>query len=503
VGASTPDRDAVLPLPEYGQPGLNGAALKDPAFTENRAEPIHRWVPWIAGFSAGFVRDCLREYLADVEPGRALVLDPFAGVGTTLVEAFRRGYNTLGFEINPWAALAARAKLEAAEVSLAELDGWVNAFEAFMRETAGRGATPDSSLAPPGFRSRIPFFSPQVEPQVLWALAFSQSMGDPKIRDLFLVAFGSVMVKFSNYTYEPSLTSRPGCGKPLVEVADVGAMVAARLQEMAADCRALQAELAVRQPHTDHTHTPIPPHTHTANTIQLNRGALPDGSHARRERRVIQDSIFDAENHLEAASVDLAVTSPPYLNNYHYVRNTRPQLFWLEFIEKSTELRRIEEASFGKFWQTVRDGERLDLEFRLPELEATLEGLRGRNVEKGAYGGPGWSNYAAQYFNDTDRFCQVMARLLKPGARMVVVIGNSILQGIEIKVEEFLAQIAERHGLRREAVHVLRTKRVGNSIIRSAVRNAAAPAASLYEVAVVLRKPGGLRTTGPSTACGR
>jgi hypothetical protein len=326
-----------------------------------------------------------------------------------------------------------------------------------MHETAGIGAVPDTTIAPAGFRSRIPFFSPRVEHQVLWALRFFQGMGDPKMRDLFLVAFGSAMVKFSNYTYEPSLTSRPGCGKPLVEVADVASIVVSRLHEIIADCRVFQSE------------------TKSLSSLL--------------ERRVIQDSIFNAEQHLAIGSVDLAITSPPYLNNYHYIRNTRPHLFWLSFIETTTDLRQIEEASFGKFWQTVRDGERLNLEFEMPELQSILDQLRERNVGKGAYGGPGWANYAAQYFNDTYRFCGVMERLLKPGARIVVVIGNSILQGIEIKVDELLTQIGQRRGLVREAIHMLRTKRVGNSIIRSSVRNAAQKAASLYEVAVVLRKP--------------
>src|SRR5437868_2086034 len=132
------------------------------------------------------------------------------------------------------------------------------------------------------------------------------------------------MVKFSNYTYEPSLASRPGCGKPLIETAEVGSAIAAKLRDIAADCRALQAETK---------HLPEP-----------------------RRRQVIHDSFFNATEHLAAESVDLAVTSPPYLNNYHYVRSTRPHLFWLRFIESSTDLRRIEEASFGKFWQTVRGG---------------------------------------------------------------------------------------------------------------------------------------------------
>src|SRR4051812_41966094 len=113
--------ELVLPLFEAARSETNHTAFQDPAFTENRNQAVHRWVPWIAGFSAGFVRDCLREYLPGVQPAQALVLDPFAGVGTTLVEASRSGFNTVGFEINPFACLAARAKLEAMEVSVTEL----------------------------------------------------------------------------------------------------------------------------------------------------------------------------------------------------------------------------------------------------------------------------------------------------------------------------------------------------------------------------------------------
>ena len=48
--------------------------------------------------------------------------------------------------------------------------------------------------------------------------------------------------------------------------------------------------------------------------------------------------------------MDLVVTSPPYLNNYHYNRNTRPQLYWLGLVESTRELKEIEQRNFGKFW---------------------------------------------------------------------------------------------------------------------------------------------------------
>ena len=71
---------------------------------------------------------------------------------------------------------------------------------------------------------------------------------------------------------------------------------------------------------------------------------------------------------LPPSSVDLMVTSPPYMNNYHYVRNTRPQLFWLSLVSSPKELRRLEEANFGKYWQTVRGAEPVDLNFDHPQL---------------------------------------------------------------------------------------------------------------------------------------
>ena len=67
----------------------NESGLGDTAFARNRTEPLHRWVPWIAGFSSSFVGSVL-ETVSDRNPADILVLDPFAGVGTTLVEAMER-----------------------------------------------------------------------------------------------------------------------------------------------------------------------------------------------------------------------------------------------------------------------------------------------------------------------------------------------------------------------------------------------------------------------------
>lgn len=145
------------------------SGFRDSAFTKNRDLPLHRWVPWIAGFSADFVDDCLEKYISDRGNRNAWVLDPFAGVGTTLLQGYLHGLNVVGFEINPYAALASRAKLEAATVSIGEFDRHISAYERFMQ-----GKCPDygecrgkpSAKPPEGFSGRTQLFSPMVERRI-------------------------------------------------------------------------------------------------------------------------------------------------------------------------------------------------------------------------------------------------------------------------------------------------------------------------------------------------
>ncbi|PWB47190.1 MAG: site-specific DNA-methyltransferase [Candidatus Methylomirabilota bacterium] len=429
-----------------------GNGFRDPAFSDNKTQPLHRWVPWIAGFSAQFVQDCFETFLKDRRRrATSRVLDPFAGVGTTLVQSLLSGFDCLGFEINPYAALACKAKLNSPKLDLEKLEAYCLEYQ----KLAAEAAQPGGVQRPAEFETRIPFFSPSVEAQVLAFLNFAEEIPDPDIADLFRVAFGSVMVSFSNYTYEPSLGSRPGAGKPLIEKADVHSTILRKLFDMVSDIRWIKPRVE----------------------------ALPSA-----KGQVYNLDFLETEDLLPACSVDLMVTSPPYMNNYHYVRNTRPQLFWLSLVASPKELRRLEEANFGKYWQTVRSAKPLDLQFDHPELARTLARLRQTRTDKGPYGGPGWANYVTAYFNDCDRFCRVLKRALARRGIGVVVIGNSIIQGHEIKTDLVLADIARHNGFELMGVQQIRTKRVGASITTSAVRRGERNQATLYESAVIVRK---------------
>lgn len=468
----TPPVREQMPLwARYDSGEPSKADLRDAAAMENKSQPVHRWVPWIAGFSAQFVEDAIDSYLPPSRRDGALVLDPFAGVATTLIEAVKRGCDIVGYDINPFAVLAARAKVNSVDVPAdafrCEVDAFRSAMMRFEQQVDHRYAadgaegvadiTAGLSLAAPSrFRSRIPFFSPPIQAKFLYALVRTTSLLEPD-RSLFRAALGATMVSFSNYSYEPSLSSRPGAGKPTIENAAVGAIVCRKLDEMLEDIEFIQDAYGAAWRAT--------------------------------ERAVHHASYFNAE--LPPQSVSLLVTSPPYMNNYHYVRNTRPQLHWLDLLDKSDQLRALEEGNFGKFWQTVRQGERVDLAFDFPELASAIDHVRTLNPHKGYYGGQGWANYVATYFNDTARFVRLIKHHLRPDAHAVIVVGNSIIQGVEFKVDHLLAQMAERQGMSVDNIHIVRTKRVGNSIIGSSVRNVESNGkkanAQLYDAAVVLR----------------
>jgi DNA modification methylase len=416
--------------------------FSDPAFSNNKLLPIHRWVPWIAGFSSKFVTNILNK-----RPKNITVLDPFVGVGTTLIEAFLSGSNVIGFEINPYACYVCKVKTFSYQINNCKLKNEINRFIKYYKKEYHHKPI---KKPPQGFKTRVEFYSPNVMRKVLLYFDFIEAINSDEIKDLFKLAFSSTMVSFSNYSYEPSLGTRIGSGKANILDYPVFETILNKLLEF----------------HSD---------------IKWYKKHLPDTTP---EIKIIRDSFFNLKNYLNPESIDLVITSPPYVNNYHYNRNTRPQLFWLEFVQQSKDLKKLENLNFGKYWQTVRNSDPINLNFSIPEskLEEIIRVLRKRNPHKGIYGGKGWANYVTSYFNDCYDFIRGLDFALKNRGSAFIVLGNSIIQGIEIPTDIFFAEIAHKLGLEVIKIDIPREKRIGNSTKKTN------KSATLYEAVIELQK---------------
>jgi tRNA G10 N-methylase Trm11 len=73
---------------------------------EDRA--AHDWYRFVLSFPAHLVRDYVSRFEVD---STGLVLDPFCGTGTTLVECKKLGIRSVGIESNPMASFASQVKV--------------------------------------------------------------------------------------------------------------------------------------------------------------------------------------------------------------------------------------------------------------------------------------------------------------------------------------------------------------------------------------------------------
>ena len=132
-------------------------------------------------------------------------------------------------------------------------------------------------------------------------------------------------------------------------------------------------------------------------------------------------------------SIDLAVTSPPYINAVDYPRTHQLEMYWLGLLDDGP-LSKVKRKYIGT--ETVYKDEYKDLQVSGYEtLDPVLEKIYKLDPRR--------SYIAYKFFDDMKDHMQEMIRILKPGSRYCVAIGNNLMRGVRVKSHEILAEIAE------------------------------------------------------------
>jgi site-specific DNA-adenine methylase len=76
-------------------------------FIPNKKEPIHNWYYFKEGFSRQFVDTFIDKFQLNES---SIVLDPFSGIGTTLLACKQRGIKSIGIEVSPLFVFISRVK---------------------------------------------------------------------------------------------------------------------------------------------------------------------------------------------------------------------------------------------------------------------------------------------------------------------------------------------------------------------------------------------------------
>ena len=143
---------------------------------------------------------------------------------------------------------------------------------------------------------------------------------------------------------------------------------------------------------------------------------------------------------------DLVITSPPYANRMSYIRELRPYMYWLGFLDNGRDAGELDWAAIGGTWGVATsklvDWERPTESFEHPLLERALEGIRHHDNKYGRI----LANYVAKYFDDMWEHLNSLVPVLNDDSEIHYIVGNSIFYGVLLSVERLYTVMLDRLG---------------------------------------------------------
>jgi len=378
--------------------------------TSNR-HPIHRWSNFIAGFSPEFVNWCIQENRINGQEGR--LLDPFAGLSTSLVQANSEGIRSVGFEPHPFFFDLSSTKINPPSRfeldAIEEMIGAISPFQGNLSEIWGPNALKFLSKLVPNddlcllanaviLEDQVP-----VSNRLLYRLVISRVLG--------LAASSSTDgIYKAPTTLKRSIPYRAGAS-------DV--------------CREIREDIERE------------PSFRGASLYQHSSEKMPE---------------------LANESCSICVTSPPYLNNFDFAEMTRMELYfwryassWGEITEKvrrkllvntttaPSDLKNDQESSADRLMRSFRA--------ELAPLVAALHERQKLHAGKKDY----WK-LVYPYFSKMQTILLEIRRVLRAGSPLHIVIGDAALYGVHIRMDTLIAHLLGGTGFEVHSIETLRTR---------------------------------------------
>lgn len=381
---------------------------------------FHDWYRFVLSFPPHLVKNYLNKF--EVE-GKDLVLDPFTGTGTTLIESKLNGFNAVGIEANPIIKYITQTKLKWHVDTERLIDTALDISNEVNRLFKRQGIDDKNlqvknneiKLLDLPIESKKIILENSISPiplhKALTLLNKIQNI-DNEAKDHLLVAFLKTVIKdVSNLRFGPEI----GLGKIKDDAAILGSWL------------------------------------NNVKTIKDDLDSIKDSKFPCEANVFLGDSR-NAHQYLIPKSIKAVITSPPYPNEKDYSRTTRLENVLLGFINNMDELRQVKKTFVRSNTRSVykedEDHKYIQHITSITELAAKIE---NRRIELGKTSGfeKMYSKVTLQYFGGMARHLSNMRGSLKNGAKLAYVVGDqaSYLR-VMIKTGELLAEIAENLGYR-------------------------------------------------------
>jgi hypothetical protein len=325
------------------------------------------------------------------------VLDPMAGSGTALAVARSKGHRAFGVDLDPLAVLLASVWTRTIDVEAVTdrasevLDGAKAAFDCCSK---GRAYPPSSDAETREFIRY--WFDDYARRQLTVLSAAIDRVQDDHVREVLWCAFSRLIITKS-----------------------AGASLA--------------MDLSHSRPHRKFERAPVKPFSHFLSAVATvakncpqrgwgGLGPITTVRHGDARQLAIADG-----------SIDLVLTSPPYLNAIDYMRCSKFSLVWMG--HNVADLRKIRGESVGA---EASSAAALDVTW----VRSVIDGLELRpELSKRDYA------ILARYVWNMGSALAEASRVLRHGGRAVYVVGDSTIRGTFICNSSIVRAAAEEHGL--------------------------------------------------------
>ena len=395
-------------------------------FRANMGLTRHGWLRLTPAYAYSMVRDSLK----DLDRG-SVVLDPFAGTGTTGLVAAESGVRSIMLDINPFLVWLGRTKCRI--YSPEEIDHAQRLSDRSI-EVATKCKGGDARVPPMHRIERWWDHETLLGLAILKQALSDLSRGSPS-DDLLSIAFCRVMIAMSNaafnhqsMSFHDSSDRQIGLFAPEQRLDEV-------FSRFADEARSV---------------------LHSASS---------------RLRSSVTVNLDDARTmeSVESGTIDVLYTSPPYSNRMSYIRELRPYMYWLDYLSSGRQAGAMDWQAIGGTWGSATS--RLsdwDSTVSLPlgdEFESVVSQIAesdGRNAQLLA-------NYVHKYFYDMLAHFQQAHRVVRPGGRLTYIVGNSTFYQKMVPTERWYSTLLEHVGFENVRVNVIRKRNSNKKLFEFSV----------------------------------
>ncbi len=381
----------------FDQTSIDKAWSFDGCKPSDTGKWTHGYHRYPAKFIPQLVERLLDEYIND---RTASVNDPFMGCGTTIVSAISRGFHASGTDINKVAHLVTGVKATAVRPDY--LEEKVKQFlsriwcskdtYSFFNGNQGQPHIPDKHL------ERIDYwFTEEVRDELGKILAVIFDEADSDIQSFLLVAFSHVLKTCSIWSQGSTKPTRDLKKRPT------------------SPYDAIKRHLLKMLKGNAQFYDVVPPKVRNNPDNYLN---LRPGSAKAQP--------------VPADSVDIIVSSSPYVTSYEYADLHQLSTLWLDFADDLQEYRK---EFIGTSYKQY-ENKPLSSQIASNIVAEMLSKSRRKAKEIEAF------------FVDMQEVFDESFRILRPGGRCCYVIGNTKLKGVDILNAEAFAETLQQSGFK-------------------------------------------------------